>query len=203
MGRFRKLLQKIGDQPEKRFLLWPLVWVLAIPAIIIAGDASPMGPDITWALLYQPVLLFFGLVAALFASVVIVRSTRKKLWPNAVSASLLPIVVLAVACNLFGFIRLCNHVGNAANLLVTQSKYMEEVNNLPADGQPKLIVFNRGGMIWSSEGFIYDEADQVALPPEQQSVKWKLRAEDTAELSCGPYEAIPLWGHFYYGGFSC
>jgi hypothetical protein len=203
MGRFRKLLPKKGDQPEKKFLRWPLIWVLAIPAIIIAGDASPMGPDIMWRLLCQPVLLFFWLVVALFATVVIVRSTRKELWPNAVSAAVLPIVVLAAAYNPFGFIRLCNHIGNAANLLVTQSKYIEEVNKLSADGQPKLIVFNRGGMIWSSEGFIYDEADQVALPPKQQSVNWKLRAEETAELSCGPYEAIPLWGHFYYGGFSC
>lgn len=199
----RKLLYKIGDQPRKKFLLWPLVWVLAIPAILIAGDASPGGPDIAWALLYQPVLLFFWLVLSLFASIVVVRSTRKKLWPNAVSASLLPIVVLAVACNPFGFIRLCNQIGNAVNLLVTQSKYMEEIKNLPDTGEPRLIVFNRGGMIWASEGFIYDEADEAALPPEQQSVKWKIRAENTAELSCGPYEAIPLWGHFYYGGFSC
>jgi hypothetical protein len=77
-----------------------------------------------------------------------------------------------------------------------------EIKSLPADGEPKLAVFNTGGMLWSSEGFIYDEADQVALPPEQQSIKWKTRAEEVAELSCGPYEAIALCGHFYYGGFS-
>jgi hypothetical protein len=171
MGRLKKLLYKIGDQSKRKFLFWPLVWVLAVPAIMIAGDASPLGPDLGWAVLYQPVLLFCGLVASLFASIVVIRSIRKKLWPNTLSASVLPILFLVVAFNPFGFIRGCNHIGNAVNLLVTQPQYLEAIRKLPADNQPKLLVFNRGGMLWSSEGFIYDEADEVALAPAQQSPK--------------------------------
>jgi len=113
----------------------PLAWVLAIPATLIAGDASPLGPDLAWALLCQPMLLFFGLLGSLVASFVVVRSIRKKLWPNALSASLLPIMLLAVAFTAFGFFLLCNHLGNAVNLLITKPEYMAEVKNLPADGR--------------------------------------------------------------------
>jgi hypothetical protein len=53
-----------------------------------------------------------------------------------------------------------------------------------------------------SRGIVYDESDEVELPPGQQSAVWKARA-DLGDLSCGKWDARRLSSHFYLVGFAC
>jgi hypothetical protein len=57
-------------------------------------------------------------------------------------------------------------------------------------------------MIWLSNGVVYDESDEAALPTERQSDVWKRRSAPT-ELSCGTYDIRPVGGHFYIADFAC
>ena len=85
---------------------------------------------------------------------------------------------------------------------VTRSYYDHQVALLPTDDMPRVAVFNWGGMIWSSRGLVYDESDEIALPPGQQSATWKANPH-IGELSCGNWDARRLWSHYYLVGFSC
>ena len=73
---------------------------------------------------------------------------------------------------------------------------------LPADQGPRLVVFDWGGMVWASTGLVYDETDQVSLPPGRQSADWLARASHS-ELSCEGYGVQSLWDHYYLVSFPC
>jgi hypothetical protein len=49
---------------------------------------------------------------------------------------------------------------------------------------------------------VYDESDEIALPPGNQSAAWKANP-DLGELSCGNWDARRLSSHFYLVGFLC
>ena len=85
---------------------------------------------------------------------------------------------------------------------LTRSHYDHQVALLPIDGKPRLAVFNWGGMIWWSRGVVYDESDEIALPPGHQSAAWKANP-NLAELSCGNWDARRLSSHYYLVGFLC
>ena len=91
--------------------------------------------------------------------------------------------------------------------VVERSSYLKEIRTTPANGDPRLLVFNRGGMIWASRGYVYDESGEVVRQQPLQSADWKARAEQT-ELSCG-YYAEPFPGrlsftqHWYLASFDC
>ncbi len=93
------------------------------------------------------------------------------------------------------------------HFLVKRPSYVEAIRATPPNGEPRLVVFNLGGMIWSSRGFVYDESDEVVREPSRQSSAWKARAQDS-ELGCG-YGAQPMLGsfafsrHWYLASFAC
>jgi hypothetical protein len=74
-----------------------------------------------------------------------------------------------LAFNFFPFVRGCNYLGGALRFSMTRSYYDRQVALLPTDDNPRLAVFNWGGMIWASRGVVYDESDEIAMPPGQQS----------------------------------
>jgi hypothetical protein len=84
----------------------------------------------------------------------------------------------------------------------SRSYYDEQVALLPADHKPRLVVFVWGGMIWASRGIVYDESDELAMPPGKQSAVWQEKARHS-ELSCGKWDARRLWSHYYLVGFPC
>jgi hypothetical protein len=118
------------------------------------------------------------------------------------SYALLPAVVLPLALNPFAFIRFCNGIGDTIHFGVMRERYRSVVKSLPGTGEPKLVIFNWGGMVWSSNGVIYDESDEVALAPGRQSPDWIARAGRT-EPGCGGYSITPVGGHFYLADFPC
>jgi len=152
-------------------------------------------------LLGIPALLVFSALAALLAMFGMVESLRAHARRRALSFAILPAIVLANALAPFVFVRHCNFAGDTIHFEVMREHYQHVVDALPKTGQPKLVIFDWGGMVWASQGVVYDESDEVVLPPAKQSSGWRARAGKT-ELGCG-YGATPMGGHFYLADFAC
>jgi hypothetical protein len=184
-----------------RIVWWPLAVTAGVPLALVACDASPLGPDLFYVLLGIPALLGLWALAALLAMFGMIGSSRAHARRRALSFAILPAIVLANALAPFVFIRLYNLAGDTIHFEVMREHYQHVVDALPKTGQPKLVVFDWGGMVWASQGIVYDESDEVALPSAKQSPDWRGRASET-DLVCG-YSATPMGDHFYLADFAC
>jgi hypothetical protein len=141
-------------------------------------------------------------LAALVAVRGVILAARAGAWRKVLSYAVLPAAVLAAALEPWAFVHFCNGLGNMLHFEVMRSQYLSQIRAMPDSAGPKLVVFDWGGMSWASNGVVYDESDEVALPLEQQSSGWHMRASRT-ELGCGGYSIRPMGGHFYLADFPC
>ncbi len=183
-----------------RIIRWPLVVALGMPAALILCDAV-FGPDFLYVVIGQPALLLLWCGAAIGALVAGVLSIHKRAWRRAALYFVLPAVVLIHALAPWSFIRFYDALGDRMHFQIMRPHYLAVVKSLPDIRQPKLAVFDWGGMSFASQGIVYDESDEITRPRQKQSPGWKARARNT-ELSCG-YGATPMGGHFYFAQFPC
>jgi hypothetical protein len=192
---------------KKSVPLWPIWVALGFPMLLIALEATPIAPNFAFVMLGVPGLLLAWGGLGLWAAVLTIRSLWEGAWRRALVCALLPAVVLGVGLSRNTFFRFCNNAGNTVHFYVSYPSYTRAVRAAPSNGEPKLITFNLGGMSWASQGFVYDESDQVLLEPSLQSPAWKTRAQ-RSELSCD-YGAISMPGpsrfarHWYIASFPC
>lgn len=186
---------------RSRFPRWLVAIGLGVPLALIVLAASPLGTDFVYVMVGIPALLLAWVIAGVGALIVSVRSGIAKDWRRCVAASALPILLLAVALDPIGFVRSCNYVGDVIHFIIAKPSYDREIAAVPADRRPRLVVFDWGGMVWASSGLVYDETDQVSLPPGRQSADWLAEASHS-ELSCG-YGVQSLWDHYYLASFAC
>jgi hypothetical protein len=186
---------------HSRFPSWMVATGLGVPLALIVFAASPLGTNFIYVMVGIPALLLAWVIAGVGALVVCVRSAIRKDWRRCVVASALPVVLLVVALDPFGFVRSCNYVGDVIHFIAAKPSYDREIAALLADRRPRLVVFDWGGMVWASSGLVYDETDQVSLPSGRQSADWLAEASHS-ELSCG-YGVQSLWDHYYLASFAC
>ena len=185
-----------------RIARWPAAIAFGVPAAIILCRASPIGPVFLYVTIGIPALLLILAGAAVLATIVAAISARMGRWRRVVSCLVLPVVVLANVPGPFALVRYCNGIGNMIHFEVMRDHYLSKIKSLPDTGEPKLVVINWGGMIWASNGVVYDESDEVVLPPSRRSLGWTTRA-GTTELSCEGYSITPMGSHFYLADFPC
>jgi hypothetical protein len=125
-----------------------------------------------------------------------VRRMRNREWSRAAASAVLPLVILVAGVQFREFIHFCNYGGDVLHFTARRSSYLEAIRAIPPDAEPRLLVFNRGGMVWSSRGYVYDESDEVVRAEPLRSASWRARSVGT-ELSCG-YYAEPFPGHFWF-----
>jgi hypothetical protein len=186
---------------------WPLRWAVGMPLLLIGLDATPLGTDFGFVLLGIPALMGLWALAALVTAYSAVRGVVRRQWRCVGAAAVLPVTVICVAFNFFPFIHVCNDAGDLVHWLIRRSAYIKVIQSLPANGAPRLWVWDLGGMIWAGRGYAYDESDEIIVSPASQSPGWRARASNT-ELSCG-YVAEPFPGdlaftrHWYLVSFPC
>jgi hypothetical protein len=184
-----------------------LTWAVGVPLLLIGLDATPLGTDFGFVLLGMPALMGLWALAAGVAAYKAVRAAVRGQGRSAAVAAVLPLTVICVAFNFFPFIHFCNDAGDLTHWLIRRSAYLEAIQSMPANGVPRLRVWDLGGMIWASRGYAYDESDEIIVSPASQSPGWRARASNT-ELSCG-YVAEPFPGnlaltrHWYLVSFPC
>jgi hypothetical protein len=185
--------------PLPRAIVLPAI---GLPLLLILLAASPLGSDFFYVLIGIPTLLAVWAAVALWSLALGVRFALRKIWVPSCQAAILPIVVTLAGFHLEGFIRGCSYLGNVLHFVVALPYYEHVVAEMPRDGHPRLAVFNWGGMVWASYGLVYDESDEVALPPGRQSAAWRSNP-NLGELSCGGFGVERLWSHYYLASFPC
>lgn len=173
-----------------------------IPALLVLLAASPLGMGLFYLMIIIPALLLVWAALALWSLVRCLAFVTSRRWKLSAQAALLPVVVCLVGLNSWSFVRGCHYLGDVLHFVVARPYYEHIIADLPRDGRPRLAVFDWGGMIWVSRGLVYDESDEVALPPGRQSAQW-LADPRLAELDCGGFIVQPLWSHYYLASFPC
>ena len=187
--------------------LWPICAAIGMPLLLVVLNSTPIGTNFVFVMIGIPVLLCIWACLSILALVISIRRMWRREWMLAVASAILPLVVLVSGVQFWRFIHLCNYGGDVVQFIAGRPSYVEEIRAIRQDGKPRLLVFNRGGMVWASRGYVYDESDEVMLTASLQSASWKARADQT-ELTCG-YFAEPFPGHFsftkhwYIASFNC
>jgi hypothetical protein len=117
------------------------------------------------------------------------------------------LVIVGAGVRFREFAHLCHDGGEVAHFIAARPSYLKEIRAILPNGEPRLVVFNRGGMSWASSGYVYDESDEVTRKEPLRSAFWKAQADKT-ELGCGYYaEAFPghlsFTQHWYLASFNC
>lgn len=187
--------------------LRPLWGAVGFPLLLIALESTPLAPNFVFVMMGIPALFLIWIIFGIWAAILTVGRLRLQAWQGAMTNAVLPLVVLVASLNFWSFIHFCNDAGDIVRFLTCRPLYLREIRATPADGAPRLVVVNLGGMIWSSRGYVYDEGDEILRDGALRSPAWKARAQNT-ELACG-FHAQPFPGHFkvahhwYLASFSC
>lgn len=186
---------------DGHMILRPLLLIFGLPLLHVVLRATPLGPDFIYVLFGMTTIFLAWLALAFASALLVIVALLQRDWRKAASWSVVTLVIGFSAIH-HNYVRAyTNLAGDALNFAVNLSHYRERIAAMPNDA-PKLVVFNRGGMIWASGGVVYDDSDEVRLPPGEQSAAWKARA-DRSELGCGGFHVTPLFGHFYLADFPC
>jgi hypothetical protein len=201
--------ERVSDQEWARMWLARLLVVITVgvPLALIALAASPVG-GFGEMLLAIPIL-FVWVIAGIGSLIWSVRSAMRKAWRRSLMTSIPPIILLLVALNPLGFLYWCNQIGVVARFIASKPSYDQQIAALPANERPALVVFIWDSFLGLENGVMYDETDQVALPPGHKSADWLARAGHTEvgnplahESKCG-YFVRSLWAHYYLASFWC
>lgn len=197
-------LRKVRTNVRRRFL-----FAILVPLTMVFLRASPVGSSFVCVTLVLPVLFLAWAINAIWTAISSKRFVHAKQWVDAL-LGIVPLVFLVIvafaapsALNEF------NDLGMEVRFLALRQEYLHEVAEMPSvSGEPKLRVFMFGGMIGASEGIVYDESDELGLPPTQRSRLWNARAYQT-ELICKGVVTRPflrftgITDHFFLASFSC
>lgn len=143
--------------------LWPIWAAMGMPLLLIGLNSTPIAPNFAFVMIGIPALLCIWACLGVWALVISIRRMRNRQWSQAIASAVLPLVILFAGLRFWDFIHLCNYGGDVVNFMAKRSSFIQEIRATPPDGKPRLQVFNRGGMIWASRGFVYDESDEVVL----------------------------------------
>jgi hypothetical protein len=182
----------IGDS----IAIWPFVLACILPIMLVLVWSGPF--DL--AMLGAPIVLVIWANAALFALVFAIFSAIERGWRRTVSMLILPLMSLAALLNFGPLWSFAMDTGKKIHFQFMRASYLAQIAKLPADQGPRLAVFNWGGFV-VSHGVVYDESDEIVVPPIKQSPEWNKRIVGT-ELECG-FSGYALGDHFYMVHIYC
>ncbi len=190
-------------------VLWWL-WIIAVsvPVAIVGVRATNMGSSPPY-LLVVVALLFFWALNAILAVIYIIKISSQKRFGRALCLIGIPIFLAAFIFYLPQSLYVLNEGGDEVRFFFLRTSFLKDIAaTARTNNQPKLIVWDSGGMIGASRAYVYDESDEISLPPDKRSAAWLERVDQT-ELSCGPIQAMPLprildlTTHFYLALLPC
>ncbi len=185
--------------PSALFLTVLLTPWIAIPAIVAFLFAAV---DHFFAVLALFVLGPAWALSAIIAAVWCGYLIWKRACRLGIFALILPVTLLLSP---WKAIEAPVYVGDVIRFVTAKSSYDRQVALRPQN-HIQLVEFNWGGMLFASDGVVYDETDEISLPKDHRSAAWQARERNT-DLMCGKSDLIgpiqPLWGHYYLAHFGC
>ncbi|MBB6252781.1 hypothetical protein [Nitrospirillum iridis] len=183
--------------------LWPAAFLAGAFLCLVLIHALLIGEAPVDALcLLLLMILWCGVtLAAVFLSI---RAGHRNQPRRAWSLAVLPLAFMVTVFQPRLVLGKARTLGDHLHFALERRDYLAQIRALPDTGAPKLMVVGWGGFIVASTSLVYDESDEVTLPPERRSATWKARAEHT-DLAC-PYGyevRTPLDNHFYAVGVAC
>lgn len=187
------------DYSDRASLQWLAVALLSVPVLQVLREVTLPAETRFLAFAAYPLLVIFCAGTALFGVVIAVRYLMQRRWRDGVLAAVFATLVSAEAVFILPLMYYEIIVGDDIHFALFYPYYRATLP--PPAHEPRLVIINRGGLVTGTSGYVYDESDEIMLPPTRQSALWKKRADST-ELACG-YGAEPLWDHFYAASFAC
>jgi hypothetical protein len=182
---------------QDRVAFVPLALALCWPIALILSWSGPF--DLTF--FGAPLVLLSWGVSAVCALLLALVWMIERAWRRAITTLVLPLLTLVAGLNI-GFIwGSAIWAGDHVHFWMLRQAYLREVGSLPIDRGPRLAVFEWGGFAGVTHAVVYDESDEIGLPPNQQSETWKIRIAPTM-LDCGVW-GTPAGGHFYIVRIGC
>ncbi|MBS0457221.1 MAG: hypothetical protein JSS44_07840 [Proteobacteria bacterium] len=202
-------VQPLVPSPKSR-KVFGLLWAFGfgIPIIVVCLRATNLGA-VAGYILVVACLLIAWMLNSMVAVTYAISALRHKQRVNAICSFAALACFLAFASCLPQSMYMLNDFGDEVRFFFMRSSLLKEVDAAPrVNGQPKLLVWDTDGMIGAGRGYVYDESDELDLPPSRRSSAWIERADKT-ELSCGPTLTRPflrftgLTSHFFLARFPC
>jgi hypothetical protein len=176
-------------------MYWPIALAILWPVALVLVWC---GPFYVW-FVGPPLVLLCWALSAMLAVVAAYYNVKLQEWRRLAATSILLVTATAAFMNLEFVWRTSQDAGDRIYFYIMRPSYMREIAKLPAD-EPRLMVFNWGGIFSASAAAVYDESDEIASAHRSQA--WKAKA-DLTELHCGITGYTPMGGHFYLVGIAC
>ncbi|MEE3624651.1 hypothetical protein UCD39_11700 [Nitrospirillum sp. BR 11752] len=188
-------------QEKDSYVRWPILTALglAIAAVLIATLLVELSLLCLFSLMG---LMFMAALAAAIASIKAASALWRRRWRRGLSLMLLPFVIIPTLVWHQELARPLFLTGEILHFQALRPLYLERIKVMSTTGAPKLALFIWGDWLTTSFGVVYDESDEVALPPERRSDAWTSRANQTL-LTCGYSVDTDFGGHFYFVYLSC
>lgn len=172
---------------------------LGPPLVIAAGEALSAGtPDYARFTAVWAALLVLWALLAMVLALWAIEDARRKAWRYALASLALPVLLL-VDPNGAAYNPL--FAGDIVHFAAIKPSYDRILSTLPSD-EPKFMRFRWGAMLDVSDEIIYDETDQIALPPERRSSLWREQHDDGSIARCLS-SVQRVWVHYYLVRFGC
>jgi len=201
----RMSMAEINTLPGKerttgdRWCLWPSAAMVGAVAII--GIGFVIEPFMF--MLYGPAGIMILAIVALSGVVAAVVLARRKMWRRAMSAAMLPMTFVTVTINSVTILRALSHVWDHARFWACSASYEAHISALPGDQGRRFAAFSWGGFMLNPVYLVYDESDEVGLPPDQRTKAWLARSGQLGEFSVCKDGAHRVRAHYYVVHFSC
>lgn len=189
-------------RPNATLPKWPIGLALAVPVVLVLIAASPVGYNILYFELRRFAVLLIWVPLGIFGALLSLRFALRGAWRQSLGALLLTVGLLVVTLDLSKFLAHIQSVGNVLRFIAMRPGYDARVADLPAGTHPRIVEFDWDGIPSITFAVVFDDSDEIALPPEQQSIEWRVQAK--GRLICDGYGVVQaFWGHYYLVSFPC
>jgi hypothetical protein len=174
------------------------------PLLLAAGALATV--PVSWLIGFSSAFIFGFVAIPVIASVAIglgigaILAAINRSWFLSLSFLLGVAVIGAVLLRWEPYWRWSMDFGEWLNFEINKPSYVAEVGRQARSETPLRREWAYGGFV-TSHLVVYDESDEIALPPDKQSENWRAWTK-TNELQCG-YGYTPVGDHFYLVGTGC
>jgi hypothetical protein len=186
-------------------------WLCAFSLLAILETANLLATPIGFLIdmvTFFP-LMFVSLLAPTILAVSSVNFALKRTWHYSIVAAIVPVALLVApslffgsAQGPFGVAYLPIDIGDRLRFLALKPTYDLQIAG--ERWRPRIQVFAWEIDIEGWKGVVYDDTDEVILPPNQRSASWAagVWTSNLTDLN-DPCWVERLWSHYYMVGGGC
>jgi hypothetical protein len=198
-------MRQPAADPRNKFSVVYFIWVA--PIFLLFAVGNDLDRIFNLYLFLVPLLFVPALAVSVCLIVALVGNLVRRRWRRVASVILAPVAA-------FLLFELADAAGlNSARIRFEIGKeyYLDQIAKLPQTGQPQFKLFDWGGTGGAGVtnvfyALIYDESDEILLPPQERSAAWRDRVNKECRALCSilrPSSDIStnvrkIVGHFYF-----